>query len=81
MKFERVRTFVTITDAGSFMAACQFGLAQLAISKQMAKLERELGTRLFLREASGERLTTAGEAFLVEARRIVELNHSAVARA
>jgi DNA-binding transcriptional LysR family regulator len=80
LKIELVRTFVAIAGSGSFKAAAhRLGVGQPAISKQMAKLEQELETRLFIRESRGVRLTTAGEALLLEARRIVELNDRAIA--
>lgn len=80
MRLERLRTFVTIADAGSFLeAARRLEVGQPAVSKRMAKLEHELGTRLLTRDGSGPRLTPVGEAFLVEAREIVELYDRAIA--
>jgi DNA-binding transcriptional LysR family regulator len=53
-------------------AAAAVGIAQPPLSKQIADLEREVGTRLFSRTPSGVFPTAAGEAFLNHARRAVE---------
>ncbi|MFD7657482.1 LysR family transcriptional regulator [Actinosynnema sp. NPDC059797] len=50
-------------------AAAAVGIAQPPLSKQIAALEREVGTRLFDRTPGGVFPTAAGEAFLVRARR------------
>ncbi|HET7234448.1 MAG TPA: LysR family transcriptional regulator [Longimicrobium sp.] len=79
MKLHQLRTFVTITERGSFVAAARvLGHAPPAISKQIAQLERELGARLFVRSAGGVSLTASGEALLVEARTILALNERAL---
>ena len=80
MKLSQLRTFVAIHEEGSFAAAARvLGLAQPAVSKQVAHLEREVGASLFVRAPDGVRLTEAGETFLVEARHILELNERALA--
>ena len=80
MKLNQLRTFVAIQEEGSFAAAARvLGLAQPAVSKQVAHLEREVGATLFVRAPDGVRLTEAGETFLVEARHILELNERALA--
>ena len=81
MKLHQLRTFVAIAGEGSFVAAARvLGVAQPGISKQVAQLERELDARLFVRSASGVTLTEAGSAFLVEARKILDLNERALTR-
>lgn len=51
-------------------AAEALGLSQPAVSKGLARLERELGLPLFERTSRGMRLTAAGEAFVPRAERI-----------
>src|SRR3954468_1294075 len=56
----------------SFTAAArELHMAQPALSKSIAKLEDELGTRLFDRTSRRVALTDAGVTFLARARRIL----------
>jgi len=60
----QIRYFLTVADLGGFTpAASRLFVAQPALSRQVALLEKELGFPLFLREARGVRLTPAGERF------------------
>lgn len=52
--------------------------SQPAVSHQLASLEREAGTALLRREPRGVRLTPAGRAAVVDARRAIEAAASAV---
>jgi DNA-binding transcriptional LysR family regulator len=62
--------FVHVADSGSFRAAAEIGfIAQPALSMSIRKLEEALGVTLFERGARGVTLTTAGRAFLADARR------------
>lgn len=80
MKLRQIRTFVAVAEAGSFAAAARgLGVAQPALSRHVADLERELGAPLFERGARGVLLTRAGEAFLPRARHVLELNERALA--
>ncbi|WP_413796970.1 LysR family transcriptional regulator [Streptomyces iranensis] len=64
-----VRTFVAVADAGQFQeAAAGLSITPQAVSKRVAALEKELGVRLFIRDARGARLTIDGQAFLPHAR-------------
>jgi len=64
--------FVAVADHRSFTRAAQdLFVSQPSLSKQIAALERTLGSPLFLREHDGVRLTRAGEALLPFARRIL----------
>jgi LysR family nitrogen assimilation transcriptional regulator len=61
MESRQLRYFSEIAEAGSFTAAAaRLHIAQPALSRQVAALEKELGTALFLREPGGVRLTEAG---------------------
>ena len=63
------RYVAAIADELNFThAAEKLHVAQPALSRQIAKLERYLGFALFERDHRGVRLTVAGEAFVVEAR-------------
>jgi DNA-binding transcriptional LysR family regulator len=67
-----LRYFVAVADHRNFTRAAQeLFVSQPSLSKQVAALERSLGTPLFRREHDGVRLTQAGEALLPFARRIL----------
>lgn len=69
-----VRAFVAITEDRYFSeAAVQLGITQQAISKRIAKLESDLGQRLFFRSRNGAALTEDGRAFLPHARALIGL--------
>jgi DNA-binding transcriptional LysR family regulator len=77
---DAVRTFVAVADAGQFQeAAADLSITQQAVSKRVAALERDLGTRLFTRTARGARLTVDGEAFLPHARALLRAAERAAA--
>lgn len=58
---KQVRYFLTVADLGNFThAALKLFVAQPALSRQIALLEKELGFLLFDREARGVTLTPAG---------------------
>src|ERR1700691_832070 len=70
MELRQLEYVVAIADAGSVPAAgrrCH--VAQSALSRQVAQLEAELGVRLFHRTSRDVRLTGAGDAFMLVARR------------
>ncbi len=70
MHLTRLHYFVvTAEEENVARAARRLRLAQPALSRQLAALEREIGTPLFERHARGVRLLPAGEAFLTHARR------------
>jgi DNA-binding transcriptional LysR family regulator len=65
LDWNRLRTFLIVTEVGSFTkAGFELGLTQSAVSRQIAALEQELGTALFIRSGRGLILTEAGEYFL-----------------
>jgi DNA-binding transcriptional LysR family regulator len=70
---QRTRLFQRAAETRSFSAvAREFGTTQPTVSKQVAALERELGTPLFLRTTAGLRLTDAGDRFYQRARDLLE---------
>ena len=70
---------VAVADSGSITEAARtLFLSQPAVSHQLALLEREAGTALFVREPRGVRLTPAGRAAVGHARRAVEAAASAI---
>lgn len=70
MDLRELEAFVAVVDRGGFTRAAEaLGLTQPGISAQVARLERELGTPLFVRAGrAGARLTEAGRSALGPAR-------------
>lgn len=65
MESRQIRYFCEVAEAGSFTAAAsRLRVAQPALSRQIAALERELGTQVFIRGAGGVTLTPSGEILL-----------------
>jgi len=68
-----METFVAVVEAGSFTAAARrLKLGQPAVSKSVAQLETQLGTRLLLRSTRGLTPTDAGLRFYEHARRALD---------
>ncbi|MBQ7170293.1 MAG: LysR family transcriptional regulator [Synergistaceae bacterium] len=59
--------------------AAKFHIAQPAMSKQLGKLERETGRKLYVREQHGIRLTPDGILFRKRAQEIVDLEEKTLA--
>jgi DNA-binding transcriptional LysR family regulator len=77
----RLEVLKTIVETGSFSAAAdRLNFTQPAISRQIAALERETGTRLLERDARGVRLTQAGELLLEHGEQILDRIKSAEAQ-
>lgn len=82
MKFSQLRTLLAIRDSGSLSQAAQVvHLSHSALSTQMAQLEQDLGTALFIKGRRPVMLTAFGLRFCDEAedilRRIDALRRSA----
>jgi DNA-binding transcriptional LysR family regulator len=72
MDIRQLEYFVSIAEEGTFTRAAQrCHVAQSALSHQVARLETELGTRLFVRTSRSVRLSEAGETLLPHARRVL----------
>ena len=72
MELRQLRYFITLTEELHFgRAAAREHIVQSALSQQLQRLERELGVQLLERSTHHVRLTPAGSAFSVEARKIL----------
>ena len=79
MTLTQLRYFLAIGRAGTMSAAArQIGIAQPALSLQLAHLEGELGQTLFVRHGRGMRLTEMGSR--LQGRAIEILRHVELAR-
>ncbi|HEY7814028.1 MAG TPA: LysR family transcriptional regulator [Nakamurella sp.] len=69
-----VRYFVAVADELHFgRAAAKLYLSQPALSKQIRKLEEQLGTQLLVRDTRHVTLTARGQRFLIEARQLLAI--------
>lgn len=73
MELQQLRYVLTVAETNSFTRAAERCLVvQSALSHQIARLEKELGARLFERTSRRVRLTPAGAAFLPAARQCLD---------
>lgn len=71
-KLSAMGTFVRVVESGSFSAvADEIRTTQSAVSKQVAALEKALGTKLLVRTTRSLALTEEGERYFEQARRLV----------
>ncbi len=76
VELKELRNFMHVARAGSVSrAAEELRLAQPALSRQIKKLEHELGVSLFARHGRGVRLSAAGSLLLERAEAIAHLVH------
>ncbi|MFB8772937.1 LysR family transcriptional regulator [Streptomyces broussonetiae] len=76
-----VRYFTVVAEHGHFGRAAQaLHITQPSLSRQIRRLEHDLGTRLIDRTPRGSRLTEAGEAFLPHAKALLRSAAEATAR-
>ena len=74
MDIRQLRYFQHVAETGSFSrASALLRISQPAISRQIQKLEQELGTDLFVRHGYGVRLTEAGTLLLERSRSLLRL--------
>jgi DNA-binding transcriptional LysR family regulator len=67
--FDRLRYFTLVAEQGTFTAAAhRCHVSQPALTSAIAKLEEEVGARLFVRGPGGATLTAEGRALLPRAR-------------
>ncbi|NKX86531.1 LysR family transcriptional regulator [Nocardia coubleae] len=79
MELQQMRYVLAVAETNSFTRAAQrCHVVQSALSHQIARLERELGAKLFERTSRRVRLTPAGTAFLPAARQCLEAAERAV---
>ncbi len=82
VELQQMRYVVAVAETNSFTRAAERCLVvQSALSHQIARLERELGVRLFERTSRRVRLTPAGAAFLPAARQCLDAAERAAAEA
>jgi len=80
MELQQLRYVVAVAETNSFTRAAERCLVvQSALSHQIARLERELGARLFERTSRRVRLTAAGAAFLPAAHQCLDAAQRAAA--
>lgn len=71
-KFQEMRVFAAVVDAGSFVgAADSLAMSKAAVSRYVADLEQRLGVRLLHRTTRRLSLTQEGELFLARSREIL----------
>ena len=71
--WEGIDEFVAVAECGSFSAAStRLGVSSSHVSRQIARLEARLNTRLFYRTTRNVRLTEAGTIFLRRCQRLID---------
>ena len=81
LDLDLLKAFVAVADHRSFTrAAATLNRTQSAVSMQIKRLEVRLGVELFRRTKANVALSSAGEGFLGDARRMLALNDDAVGR-
>src|SRR5205809_6498780 len=79
MELRHLRYFVAVAEEQNITrAASRLHVSQPPLSRQIRKLEDDLGIALFDRDAKAVRLTEAGRVFLTEARIILQRAKEAV---
>jgi DNA-binding transcriptional LysR family regulator len=76
-----LRTLMAVVDTGSFVGAARtVHRTPSAISMQMKRLEMQIGQPIFVHQGRSVMLTSAGEALLTYARRVLGIAEEAVMR-
>lgn len=72
-RIDAIQAFVAVVDAGSFVAAAdKLSLSKAVVSRQIAWIEEQLGTRLLHRTTRRVSLTADGELFLGRSRELLQ---------
>ena len=75
---DQLRGFVAVAEEASFVRAAErLNMTQPPLSRQIQKLERQVGVELLRRTPRTTVLTPAGRVFLDDARKILRLSASA----
>ncbi|SDH11323.1 DNA-binding transcriptional regulator, LysR family [Sinosporangium album] len=78
MELRHIRYFLAVVETGSTVKAAERELvAQPSLSRQLRRLESELGIDLFVRDSGRLHLSAAGERFLPIARDLITRAHHA----
>lgn len=81
MEINRLKTFLSVANNGSFKAAAEkLFLSPRAVSKQMDQIENELGVELFDRKKNSTHLNSVGKQFIVTAQDIVNTYNDALTK-
>lgn len=81
MDFDQLRYFVSVAQTLNFTQAAKFHyITQPAISRRITELEKELETKLFVRNSHQVSLTRAGEEFFQYALSVLDMTSSAKQR-
>lgn len=81
MTFEQLRCLIAAAEEDTFFAAAKrLNMTQPALSKQIIKLERELGASLFDRSRRRAALNEAGQLFYQDALLLVRQQREALDR-
>lgn len=82
MELRHLRHYLAVVDCGNLtLAAEKLGVAQPAITQSITRMEKLVGTPLFIRSRRGATLTMAGQAILEDVRRSVGSIDAATLRA
>ena len=79
MELRQLRSFIVLARELHFgRAAVRLNMTQPPLSRQMQQLEEELRVQLFSRTSRVVQLTPAGQAFLVEAQKLMQQSEQAI---
>ncbi|MDE3736211.1 MULTISPECIES: LysR substrate-binding domain-containing protein [Pseudomonas] len=78
-RWEGLDEFVAVAESGQFTAAAErLGISSSHVSRQIARLEERLQTRLFYRSTRKVALTEAGQTFLQHCQRLMDAREEAL---
>jgi DNA-binding transcriptional LysR family regulator len=71
-RWQAMRVFVQVVDSGGFAPAAKvLHMSPPSVTRAIAKLEDQIGTRLLVRTTRSLKLTAAGEGYVADCRRIL----------